>query len=220
MTEELESDPAGVEFNLEDFANRTELIATHVGRYMLNAAAMDQKLTEIVAMVSGSGGPTWLKVIPLVKGRFTADKVKMLRAVWPAHWFPITALANGIDKVNEYRNRLAHSALEPDTELLSKGKFVPAEFYQLARERSNPTLRMTDEVMAVEERRLRVVVRAVSMLLFPLMFHDVDATGSEPFSWVEGLRDLKLQGDDEEGVASAERMVELFDVLGIDSPAA
>jgi hypothetical protein len=85
-------------------------IARDIGLFILDAADADRQLTRVISTCAG--GFDFARVEPLVANRQASAKLEMLRAVWPAELPDGRHLYKAIRDVHEYRNSLAHSALD------------------------------------------------------------------------------------------------------------
>lgn len=190
----------------------TTMCELHVGRYVLAGSQQDGELTHLIAYLADPENPR--AALPLIRGRSMEDKFSMLLSVVPPEWTDVKDFVRAMKAQNAWRNRLAHSALQPDVEsLLSEGRMA----YKFVKERGADTAYSIDLPGLL---RRETEQRFLTMMLERVLLHFLsNAHAGQAFSVVELARELRNRP----GAfgwpkhASWDRM--MVDVLGADPEA-
>ena len=93
-------------YGAELFAGDRDVVATHIGRYVIGWAHLDESLNMVAALWTGSVAvdPQYNKM----GANSASRKVEMLAAEIPADWAEGQALLQLVRGVNQYRNKLVH----------------------------------------------------------------------------------------------------------------
>lgn len=93
--------------NLEAIREDETKIYEHIGRFTAAAAQMDQALTAMLGWMTGARDPDAAQA--MFVGEQVSVKLRLLERAIPADWDDKKLFFKAIDKVQDYRNRLAHS---------------------------------------------------------------------------------------------------------------
>lgn len=96
-------------FNLETSGVEEARIFEHIGRFTVQAAHVDQRLSVLLAWATGA--PDWKSAQSIFEGEHVSIKVRLLRKALPDDWADKKALMNAVTMIQDYRNSLAHSTV-------------------------------------------------------------------------------------------------------------
>ncbi|WP_442546161.1 hypothetical protein ACSBOX_21380 (plasmid) [Arthrobacter sp. KN11-1C] len=96
-------------FNLETVGVNEARIFEHIGRFTVEAAHIDQRLSVLLAWATGAGD--WKKAQSIFADLTVSTKLNLLKKALPEDWGDKNALMNAVQKIQNYRNNLAHSTV-------------------------------------------------------------------------------------------------------------
>lgn len=95
--------------NLETVGADEARIFEHIGRFTVEAAHIDQRLSVLLAWATGAGD--WDKGQSIFADLQFSIKVNLLKKALPDDWADKNALMNAVQRIQDYRNSLAHSTV-------------------------------------------------------------------------------------------------------------
>lgn len=96
-------------FNLEEGRAREDATMLHIGRMTVRAAAIDEVATTVLARVLAPSGDETAHAA--FAPEMFGIKFRFLERVLPTEWPDRKPLLSAMRKIEEYRNRLAHSTV-------------------------------------------------------------------------------------------------------------
>lgn len=96
-------------FDLDSVRENEARIFEHIGRFTVFAAHVDQKLSVLLAWMTGAADRKAAQRI--FEGEQVSTKVRLLKRALPDDWPDKKRLLAAVDTVQKYRNSLAHSTV-------------------------------------------------------------------------------------------------------------
>jgi hypothetical protein len=151
----------------------------HVGRFILNGAELDQEVTKLVSVLANFGAPR--RALAFVEGRNANEKLEMLDAVLPSNMTNRDLVVKALKDLNQYRNRLAHSAAEVDIEAVKAGSDIES-VYRFVKERTKGSRSTAVDFTEMNLQSIRLRIMTILVYDFRLAFTAQHGLFGSPFS--------------------------------------
>ncbi|MEV8147359.1 hypothetical protein AB0O52_04315 [Arthrobacter sp. NPDC080073] len=96
-------------FDLDSVRENEDRIFEHIGRFTVLAAHVDQKLSVLLAWMTGAADRKAAQRI--FEGEQVSTKVRLLKRALPDDWPDKKRLLVAVDTIQKYRNSLTHSTV-------------------------------------------------------------------------------------------------------------